>query len=176
MKLWLIIVVALLFQELISTNAVLLDALHMNYNLWIIHGIFVITTSFGIAVGYWIGKLVQKIFLKNKTNLYFKKRADQINGFMGNNGTRLSLVFLSIIDFNFMDSFLSSWLPIPFWEIFTFLFIGNLLWYVSEWLLILGINTYFHNIYEAFSIVIAASVVITIIFNLLSKNLLKRIK
>ncbi len=174
MKLWIWIVITLLFQELVSTNAILLEAFQEHYNIWIIHGIFLLGTGIGIVVGYWLGQWVQRTFHHNKVVSYIKKKAKRIEGFMGKNGIRLSLVFLSIIDFNFMDSFLSAWLDVSFWEIFIFLFIGNLLWYISQWVIILGINTYVHNVYEAFSILIGISVALTIIFKLISQNLLKK--
>ena len=174
MKLWVWIVVTLLFQELISTNAILLEAFQKHYNIWIIHGIFLVTTALGIVVGYWLGQWVQKTFHNNKVVSYIQKMAKRTERFMGRNGTRLSLVFLSIIDFNFMDSFLSAWLDVPFWEIFIFLFIGNLLWYISQWVIILGINTYVHNPFQALYIIIGLSIVLTIIFKLISNKVLKR--
>lgn len=173
MKLWILIIVTLMFQELVSTNVVLLDALQHGYNFWIINSIFVITTAVGILIGYWLGKWIQKIFHKSKAVVYFEKRAKKLNDFMGINGTRLSLIFLSIIDFNFMDSFLAAWLPISFWEVFIFLFIGNLIWYACLLLLIFGVNTYIKNPYETFSILIGISVVLTIVFRLISRKLLK---
>lgn len=173
MKLWIWIIVALLFQELVSTNVILLEAFQKHYNVWIIHLIFVVGTAVGIIVGYWLGHWVQKTFHHNKAVTYLQHRARKISKFMGKNGTRLSLVFLSIIDFNFMDSFLAAWLDVSFWEIFTFLFIGNLLWYISQWLIILGIHTYVHNPYQAFSILIGASIVLTIVFKFVSEKILK---
>ena len=173
MKLWIWIVITLLFQELVSTNAILLEAFQKHYTIWIIHIVFLLGTGIGITVGYWLGQWVQKTF-HNKLVVYIQKKAKRIEGFMGKNGTRLSLVFLSIIDFNFMDSFLSAWLDVSFWEIFIFLFIGNLLWYISQWVIVLGINTYVHNVYQAFSILIGISIILTVIFRLISQKMLKK--
>lgn len=171
MTLWILIIVTLLFQELVSTNAVLLEAFQKHYNIWIIHIIFLLTTAAGIIIGYLLGRWVQKTFHQNKFITYTQQKAKRLNSFMGKNGTRLSLVFLAIIDFNFMDSFLSSWLSVSFWEVFIFMFIGNLLWYISQWLIILGVNTYVRNPYQALSVVIGISVALVIIFNLLSGKL-----
>ena len=174
MQLWIWIVITLLFQELISTNAILLEAFQKHYNIWIIHGIFLLTTALGIVVGYWLGQWVQQTFHNNKAVSYIQKAAKKTERFMGKNGTRLSLVFLSIIDFNFMDSFLSAWLDVYFWEIFIFLFIGNLLWYISQWVIILGINTYVHNPFQALYVIIGLSVALTIIFKFISQKVFKK--
>ena len=171
MKLWLLIITTMLFQELVSSNAVLLQALQLHYNIWVIHAIFVCSTLVGIWIGYYIGQWVQKTFHHNKAVSFIQKHADRVDHFMGENGIRLSLIFLSFIDFNFMDSFLSSWLKKPFWEVATFLFIGNLLWYICQWLLILGVHTFIPNPYTAIYTIVGISIIITIVVRYIGKKI-----
>ena len=68
MKFYLLAILVLTVQEVVSTNALLLEALHGHYALWIIHGIFVAATCGSAAASYWIGPSTSSCGARSRTS------------------------------------------------------------------------------------------------------------
>ena len=83
MKLWLLLTLAFLVQEPISTGAVLLEVYKLHYNLWIIHLLFAATTLLDIVVGYWLGKFIDKKWGKQKMVAWVRVKFEKFSAFMG---------------------------------------------------------------------------------------------
>src|ERR1700722_9548546 len=145
MKLWLFLIGALIVQEPVSSNAALLLAYQHHYNLWLVHLIFVLATTFDILVGYVLGKWVNRHFGNSAAIRYAKRWLGTFTKFAGKNGQRISIFLFGSIIFP-APAFLAPWLDLPFWEIFVCLFLGDLvLWYGFEWLVVLGVKTFVVN-------------------------------
>ena len=88
MKFYLLAILVLTVQEVVSTNALLLEALHGHYALWIIHGIFVAATVFDIWIGYRIGMYTKKRLTRGKVYDFAEKMSARFNRSLGKNGRR----------------------------------------------------------------------------------------
>ena len=174
MKLWLIIIGSLLIQELASVNAVLLNARELGYNLWIIHGIFIVVTSFDIWLGYQIGVWFKQRLHGKKLTGYIARGAAKLDHFMGSNGKKFSLVVLGLVNFPYLNGFFIPWLATDLREAFLFILLGDSLWYVSEWLLILGVKSFVHDPYIALVAVLGLSVVLIVALRFVSRKLFSK--
>lgn len=160
MKLWLLIIAVFLGQELITTNAVLLEAYKEGYPLWPIHILFIACTIFISWFCYFLGKWAQKRFGHTKIIRYSQTRALKINGFLGNSGQRMALFVLGFIGMVQAMAFLASWLDLSLSEVIFLLCLGDIIWYVIEWLVVLGANAAAAD--YAIYIVIGISLILTV--------------
>ena len=174
MKFWLLLVAILVIQELASANAILLFAYQQHHNLWLVHGIFLAATTVDIYIGYYFGKWIQKKRPAGKLVVLAKKWAVKIESVMGMTGQKLWLLLLGALNFPHVDAFLASWLNLSFPEIFLFLFLGDLLWYVSEWLIILGVHSFVVNPATAIYVTIGISIILSVIARFASKKILDK--
>jgi membrane protein YqaA with SNARE-associated domain len=138
MYLWLLIALALTFQEGLSVLAVLLRAYQLHYSLWIIHAIWLAVTVAQITLAYHFGKWVQKRFARSRFEQWAEKSAQKLEKSIDKNGEKLALILLSSIISPAIAAFLASWLEIPFSNIFIFTLLGDCFWYASTWATVLG--------------------------------------
>ena len=140
MSLWLLLFIAFLPQEPVTSNALLLKVYQLHYNMWLIHLLFVVATVLDILVGYYLGLYLYKHFQKNKIAIYAKTKAEQFKKFASAQSLNFALFMYGPIIFP-ISAFIAPWLGISFWNAFIYLFVGDLIiWYGGEWLLVLGIN------------------------------------
>jgi hypothetical protein len=164
MKIWLLLFVAFLIQEPVSSSAILLEAYQYHYNIWLIHLLFVAATLLDVVIGYALGSFVRKKTFHSNARLirYGMGKSDELSAFIGKQGKIMSLVVLGPIIFPW-SAFVAPWLEISFFDAMVFLFIGDLIfWYGSEWLIVLGVKTFFPNPIAAVFAVVAVSLLITI--------------
>ena len=184
MKFWLITVGILIIQEIVTTNKVLIQASQYHHNLWAVHCIFIMATIFDLFAGYALGRLFitrSKRILAwlEQFNLYrfarpylevfvrfFKNGIRGLRSVMGKKEERLSLVFLGTMYQPYITSFFAASLNLQFKDCFLFLFLGNAIWYVTIWLILLGISTFIPNPLGA---LIAASVITIVSLKFASK-------
>lgn len=138
MSFWLIIAGTLFAQEGLLTLAVLLKAEQLHYSLLAIHAIWLIVTLFQIWLGYVIGKWIQKKFANSKFEIRLKKYAESLDHSIGKRGEAVALILMSGIVSPGLTALLGSWLNISFRNIVIFALIGDLIWYVSEWVTVIG--------------------------------------
>jgi membrane protein YqaA with SNARE-associated domain len=173
MKLWFTIIITLLFQEIITTNAVLLNAYQQNVSMWLVFGVFILATTLIISAGFGLGKFIQKRFGSSKIVTYSEKKVKKLESVLGPKGTRFGLVFLGLVNFNHINGFLASWLSIPFKEALFYLFIGDLTWYILEMAIIFGVSTFIdptYAVYVVLGISLAVSVVLGIAHNKMTRR------
>ncbi len=172
LRLWLFIIGALIVQELAASNAALLLALENHFNLWVVHAIFVAATALDIAIGYWAGKWVQKYFQGRPFATRAEGWARQAEDYAGETGQHLALLLLGLLNFVYIDAFVVSWLKMPFRDVFLFLFVGDLLWYAAEWLLVMGVHSLVPNPYWGVLAVIGFSFVVVLGLRIGQRHLL----
>jgi membrane protein YqaA with SNARE-associated domain len=174
MKLYLLLFIAFILQEPITSNALLLEAYQYHYNIWIIHALFVIATMIDATIFYNIGARIHKKFQERKVVRYTKEKVTSFLEFAGKHGKRIALFIYGPIIFP-LSSVIAPWIEISFWDSFIFLFLGDLLfWYGGEWLLVLGVKSFVSNKYYALYVIISTSVLISFIFRYIRKRQLKK--
>jgi membrane protein YqaA with SNARE-associated domain len=140
MSLWLLLTLALLVQEGVTTTVLLLEAYQQHYPLILIHLIWLVVTVFQIYAGYYVGKWIQKRFAGTKFESWLKKSAHSLEKHIGASGESIALVLVSGIISPVVAALGASWLEISFTRVLIFAGIGDLLWYLSEWITILGLT------------------------------------
>lgn len=150
MTLWISIILALLTQELICTDSVLLCAYQQHYDFMIITALFLCATAFIIGAGFGAGKWIQKRFAGSRVVKSAERRARELEAVLGGEGSRLALVFLGAVSFNHLNAFVASWLSLPFRKVFAYLLLGDLLWYATAIGLTFGIGTFISPTYAMY--------------------------
>ncbi len=160
MKHWLIAIIILVFQEVVSLNALIFETHRGAYNPWTIHIIFLFVSAFDIWIGFVAGRWVQKKYHNGKIIRFVQKWSDRFEAYAGKKGKRAALLVLGFISYPYINSFIASWLDVSFAEMFIFIFIADVLWYIAAWLVILGVTAFVPNPVYALLIVIALSLLI----------------
>jgi hypothetical protein len=169
---WLILIIAFITQEFASTGATMLAALAQHIDPWFIHLMWLLGTLGDTALGFFIGKGVQKKFYDSKADLWAQKWAKKIDHAAGNIGIKASLVFMGLVSYPYLVAFAASWLPkIHLRDIFIYVLIGNFFWYLFEWATVLGIAAAGRNYQLIFAIIAAAGVTLILVSNALRKKL-----
>lgn len=173
MRLWISIVAALLIQELVTTNSVLLLAYQRGYDFVLITGIFIAASILIIGAGFRTGKWAQQKLSSFAPAAYFERKAKQLEQSLGVNGSRIALVLLGMVNFNHVNAFLASWLSLDFKEVFALLLVGDILWYALSVGLIVGVNTFVNPAYAIY-LLLAVSLVLAFALAILQRTVLKR--
>jgi len=130
MYLWLLIIGVFIPQEFISAGAVLLIARSDSFPFWLVHLIWFGTTFFDMYVGYVVGKYLQRRFHGTKFIERTDRWAGKIKEALGKHGEQLSLVFLGLLSFPYINTFFAAWLKLRMRTAFLYTFLGNLVWYL----------------------------------------------
>ena len=150
----LFIFAGLFVQEIISLNALIFATHHGLYSPMLIHLLFVVATIFDIIIGFFIGIFLRKKTCNTRVTAYIQKLSDRFA--LGTKKYRRWLVLLLLGNFSFpyINSCIAGYLDMPFWESSLFIFIGDIVWYATIWLVVLGISSVVKNLYIAFIVVI----------------------
>ncbi len=171
-SIWSLIILTLFVQEAASTDVAIFQVRHLHFNLWIINLMWVIATSIDILVGYWIGKKIQEKFKGSKFETFGRKWSAKTEDLIGKKGQRFALLVLGIINFPYANAFISSWLSIPFKNVFILLFIGDALYWGIEWGVNIGVRG-FAGPHTALYIVIGLGLLISIFSKIIFNKILK---
>lgn len=149
---------ALFLQEWVLLNTVLLAARNGLYAPSLFFILFSVASAIDIIVGFYIGKYLKKRTSQTKIGRYIEKLSNRFSRSV--NSPKRWLVFLILGNFSFcyINAAVMGYLELPFWEASAYNFFGNILSIVLAWYAVVGINTFFKNIYLAAAIIIALSV------------------
>lgn len=156
---WFFIVFALITQEIVSLNAVIFAAYHYHFHVVLIHILFLIATAIDIIIGFIIGKYVRRKMTHGKIVAFAEKWSARFHSYVGRRGRWVALLAIGNFSFPYINAFLAAWLDMPFIESFIFIFIGNIIWYISLWLLVLGIASTIPNPWIAFTVVVSVALI-----------------
>lgn len=162
MKRWLVILLILFVQETVTLNGLLAKVFQGEYSIFIITVLFVFATVVDIFIGYGIERYVKKRWNKGKVKAFAKSWSARLFSYVGKRGVRFYLLLLGYFSFPYLNAFITAWLDIPFWDSFWYLFAGNIIFYISVSLLVLGITSVIPNPFYALLAVIAVTVVFII--------------
>lgn len=162
MKLWLLLLIAFIVQEPISSGTILLQAYQSHYNPWIIHLLFTVATLFDIIIGYIIGSYLQKKFSNHRLISYLQTNFEKFLAFIGKRGKVLGLILFAPMIFP-ISAFFIPWLGITLLEALVYVFIGEvIIWYGSEWLLVLTTKAFVSDSHTALYVISGTLIVISI--------------
>ena len=170
MKLPVLLFLAFLVQEPITSNAVLLQSYQNNYNVWLIHILFIGATIIDICVGYFVGTFIHKRFKNNKIVSYAHAKTESFFQFAGKNSKRIALFVYGPVIFP-ISAFFIPWIGMSFWEAFIFFLAGDIVfWYVPEWLLVLGVKLFVQNSQLALYVIVTLSILLTILMKYMKRR------
>ena len=139
MTFWILAVLTLIAQETISTSALFAVAYTQNFNPLILTIIFIISTVIQIFVFHYLGLKLQ---LKGGRNLFTRLSRIYIlraNKFIGRWGKELFLVFLASSLFPpILTSIIASSINLPFRTKLYYILLGDCIWYIITWSIVLG--------------------------------------
>lgn len=157
MKLWFLIIIAVIFQETVAMTTAFYNATQQGINIWIIHGLFIVATCFDIWFGYRLGGFISKGFLEHTQ---FGKWLKKHSVFLNKPGREYLLVLTGIIDFPYLNGLLGSWFELPFKLVFWTTLIGDLISYAIFWGLTIGVISVSNNGYLTTFIIIGTAIII----------------
>src|SRR5207249_996393 len=97
-------------------------------------------------------------------------KAKRIEELLGKKGSRVALIFLGFINFNYINAFFGPWLSLSFKELFLYLFIGDFLWFITELVIVYGVSLYINPTYAIY-FVLGISVAISVILGFIQKKI-----
>lgn len=173
MKLWLLIALVLTLQEGLSVLAVLLKAYQLHYSFVGITAIWLLVTVLQIALGYFLGKRIQKRFAGSKFEVWINKHAHKLEKSIDKSGEKVALVLFASIISPGIGAFLASWLDISFPTIFLYSLLGDTFWYASTWATVLGAIQILSRLKEGLIVVLVVIVLVNVLPYLLKRKVKK---
>jgi membrane protein YqaA with SNARE-associated domain len=167
----LFIILALFIQEPASTDAAIFQVRHLHLNLLLINVIWLVATLIDIWGGYYLGKWVQNKFQGTRFANWAHKWAGRIENFIGKKGETFALILLGIINFPYANTFLASWLSIPFRTVFMLILAGDVIYWAIEWAINISVRSFFVDPHTALYVIIGAA----LIFSIVSKAILNKV-
>lgn len=175
-KTWFFIVLALFIQEPASTDAAIFQIRQLHLNLWLVNLIWLTASIIDIGVAYWLGKKLQTQFQDAKLVSWASVWANRIENFIGQRGERFALILLGVINFPYLNSFLASWLKIPFRNVFTLILIGDAIYWGIEWGINIGVRDFIIDPHLALYTIVGAGLVFSLFSKLILSKVLKNSK
>ncbi len=174
MNFWLKAILLLIVQESFLTNLLIKETYQDHYNVYIFTGIFLLASIIDTLIGYSLGKYVQRRGLEHKiiswTNNYISKFDDYIGKF----GEKIFILFLALTFPPYFPAFLSSWLKISLKEIFIIILIGDIIWYITSWGLVIGITHWVKDSQKALYLILFITFIIIILKNIASRKFYRK--
>ena len=158
----LLVFLGLFVQEIISMNALVFATSHGAYPTLLIHIVFVIATLIDIGIGFFIGKFLRKKTSGSKVALWIQKTSDRFSLSTKKYRRWIALLLLGNFSFPYINACIAGYLDMPFWESLFFIFIGDLIWYATVWLVVISISSLVKNLFIAFLIIIMIALLVMI--------------
>lgn len=158
----LLLLLTFIIQEPISSGVLLMHAYQSGYNPWIIHLLFIAGTLIDIVLGYWIGSYIHKRFSDKRLVKYLRVQLEKLLAFIGKRGKIVGLILFAPMIFPISALFI-PWVGISLGEAMVYLLIGEtIIWYGSEWLLVLTTKAFVSDSHVALYAISGALIVVSI--------------
>ena len=163
MSFWILITLALTFQQGLTVIAVLTRSHELHYSIVVISLIWLVVSSIEIFLGYFCGKWL-KVYLANsrfekRILTYVKKLEDLID----RRGEKVAMTFFSYFVFPFIPAFIGAWLDISFVSIFFCTLLGDFFWYVISWIYALGAVVLLSKVKMGLLIIIGVAIILVLV-------------
>lgn len=173
MRFWTFLVIALIVQERVSTDAALFQARHHNFNIWIVHLIWLTATVTTTILGFLLGKGILKKFRNTPVDKTVKAVLKRVKRVLGLHGEKYAFILLGIVNFPFINGILASVVDVPFKILFPLMLLGNTAWYISAWVMNIYIRRHVHNPLFALYVVVASGIILGIVYKKVFNKLTK---
>lgn len=164
---WLYLIPVLFVQEAVTLAAGLAQALRVGTSPLLINFAWAGATSVDIAAGFWLGHAAQLRFRHWRIVQAAERAAAELDRRIGDRSLRVVLFALGFLMYPYVNAFVFSWLDVPFSEVFTFIFLGDALYWLFVWGAVMGITFLSGNSLLAVYIAVSVFAVISIAGNLL---------
>ena len=158
--------VGLVLQEMFTLNALVFATHHGLYPAILIHVLFVVGTIIDIVAGFYVGKFLNKKSSNSKVSMYIQKAASKFEIHTNKYKRWFALFLLGNFSFPYVNSCIAGYLGMSFWESSIFIFLGNILYYTSIWMLVLGIGVFVQK--AQYSLLIGFGIIL-VVFLILRK-------
>lgn len=145
MPTWLLVASVLIPQEFASTAIVFIFALQHNFPIWAINLIWFCVTSLDMYVGYMLGKFTQEKLEETRFFNWTERWIGKGRAELGVHGEKLSLALLGVINFPYVNTFIGSWIELPFNMAYLLTLAGNFVWLLFLWGTVLGLSALVSN-------------------------------
>lgn len=172
-KIWWFIILSVIIQEPASTDAAIFQARSLHFNFLLVNSIWFVATALDIWLGYNIGKWAQKKFQYTKFVTKSLLWVARLENFIGKRGENFAIIFVSVINFPYVNSFFGSWLKIPFKRLFFLIFIGDAIYWAIEWGINIGVRSVVTNTTTALYVVIGLGLIIALFSKAILNKVLK---
>ena len=175
MKFWILAFITLTGQETITTSGLFSIAFTEHYKFEILSIIFITVTLIEIFIFHHLGVKIQKKRTRNiivdMSSVYILRSEHFINHW----GISGFLVFLASAVFPpFLTAFVASWLKLVFHKKLAYIFLGDCIWYLTTWGIVLGTNLLTENPSHLLIRVIGISLLFVIFQRLIVNRVLTR--
>jgi len=154
MKLWISLILIFLIQEAASTTAVIFRATQEHIGFWALLLTWTIMTALGVYIGYFLGKKTRSRIEKTRTGIYVEKLAQTIEGYIGKRGENFVIIFITLVNFVYINAFLCAWLKIDFKRMLILMVLANTLNFLLVWEAVTHAHTLFSNSFIALIVAI----------------------
>ncbi len=160
---WLIVPVFFV-QEFASTEATLVLAYRGGISLWVIDMIWIAATVIDIVVWFYVGKYVKERSLRSDwIGRTVGKWSARFDKYVGRMGERFSLILLGFITFPYLAAFIAPWFDLSPVQALTFVFLGDLLWYLFAWGTVFGISMVVTDIRVGIVLVVLVAIAMKVV-------------
>lgn len=175
MNFWILAFIALTFQETISTSVLFAVAYNENHSVVALTAIFIFVTLAQTCIFHAVGLKMQtkgsRNIIVDLSRIYIL-RADH---FIRRWGIKIFIVFLTSVVFPpFLTAFISSWLNLPFRKKLFYILLGDCIWYLTPWVIVVGTNIITENPSKLVIRVISISLLFVILERYIANRLLTK--
>lgn len=175
MTFWTVAVLALTGQETLSTSVLFTVGHTQNQNILILTFIFITITITQILVFHQLGLKLQtkreRNLIADLSRIYILK----VDNFISRWGSKVFLIFLAALLFPpFLTSIIASWLNIPLHTKLYCILLGDCIWYITTWSIVLVTNLLTDNHANLLVNVIIASLIFVIFQRLIANQLMSK--
>ena len=161
MSFYLLLFLAFLVQEPVSSNALLYTAYAQHYNLWLVSVLFLVSTIVDIIAGHYLGLWVKTRFPTSRAIRLIDRATRPAADFLHRHGQEIFLFFWAPYIFP-ISAVIAPWLEIPLWKTLIYITLGDFItWYALEWLIVLGASSFIPDPLYALTGVVVLSVALS---------------
>lgn len=129
-SIWYIILLAFLVQEAVLIAPALVLAHGAQFSLILLFLLWIFATIFMVLLGYLLGKVTQYYFQNWKFQIFLTKKAESIEGTLGDKGQNVFLFILGIFYYPYVIGFAASWFKHSMSNVILYIVLGDCLWFV----------------------------------------------
>jgi hypothetical protein len=170
---WGLSILALLLQETVTSSTLLVILVNNQYSFILFSSLFLFITITEILVFHRFGKLIQSKSKNSSITHLVSTYISKVDHIIGKWGGSLFLIFLTASVFPpALSSFISTWLHLPFKTKFFSILIGDFIWYLIVWSIVIGTDLLTENPKEFVFKVVLISLLFVIFQRMITNRIL----